>query len=724
MFRKKAAQAGGETLMGRRAVLQLRDRLVKQYALKPQVGDLILGKRKKTDLRVTATKFERTKTERGIVYRMDFEDESNFLFSASASSKPAGTADDAFKGTDTEIGHDHPEKREDFEETTEPGSEGGMSTNLERSYCPNMSNLKGLPTTLPWMFELNMDKLFPTMHLLWIHSSLIPIPSLVILRNAKQFIFNGADLMAGGIIFEATKDITSIRKDQIWTIKCAGDNFPIAIGVSLVDWDDISDQSLRKGKVLRVVHHCNDTLSSEGNMSFEERMNTYQEKEASLDDSKPTTISDIIEDFEDVKLESKCLALEANQDFSKLDEGEPQMPDNELARQPDPSAPFVSEDSNSKKQSAELSQETYDLLLEALLLKVVSEYASNKTMLPTDTSAIWDKISRLCLQTYGIQVEIKKSSFIKVQKFFQFYSKKNVLSIKQGRGGVLNVVDVSGEEVIKLEKLNADNEVALKLPPIVRSKPKAPCSAGESKSNKTDTPQIEVVMLYQPDKNFSPILDYYNSKETTNHLGRSFPVKTSRGEKEQRFISISDAKTALEYYINSNDLKTRDANTSQKEKPPSIILDEVLENLFQKHLSGSSIHPNKKAIPISLAYKEIPHFLKEFHYIRNKSDSNSEEKPNIFKGPCKTIEIYTESRMGARKHITIISPSISHFNLDLHEVAESCQKKFASSATVSQIKKYPSSNNSGVIIQGNVASQLPDFLNSRWGIPKSFIKQC
>ncbi|CUV05386.1 unnamed protein product [Cryptosporidium hominis] len=718
MFKKRVIQTSGETLIGRRAVLQLRDRLIKQFTLESQIGDLILGKRKKNDLKVTATKFEGNKTERGVIYRLEFENESNFLFSSSNISNLEKIESKSLENK-FEIKTINSEMQEYVESNSENKSENEITNISEFNYCPNLSNLKSLPATLPWLFELNMDRLFPTMHLLWIHSSLFSIPSIIILRNAKQFIFNGADLMAGGIIFELTSDLKNIRKDQIWTIKCVGDNLPIAIGTSLVDWDDISDPSARKGKVLKVIHHCNDTLSLEGSMDFNERNYLNSDKETNFNNNENETTSEVIEEFQNITLEKKeDVIFNENRNLLIKRTNEPQVSENEIS--PEIQSVHSLDENYCEKQHEDLSQKAYDFLLETLLLKVISEYSSNKALLPTDSSAIWNKISKLCLQNYGIQIDIKKSSFVKVQKFFQYYSKKNILLIKQGRGGVLNIVDINDEEAIKMDKNNFNSEISSKLPPI-KKKPKK-LSEVEGAPSKARNMQFEVVLLYQPEQNFLPIFDYYNSKEI-HHLGRILPIRTSRGEKEQLFVTIADARTALEYYINSNDLKTNDPNSNFSGKPSNIKLDEVLVNLFHKHLDGKSNYAKDKVIPISLAYKEIPNFLKVFHYIRNEADPDSEKKPNIHKGPCKIIEIYTESRMGTRKHVTIISPFISHFNLDLQEVAESCQKKFACSASVSQIKKYPSNNNLGIIIQGNVVSQLYDFLNSRWGIPKSYIQQ-
>ncbi|OII72371.1 uncharacterized protein cubi_01251 [Cryptosporidium ubiquitum] len=705
--------------MGRRAVLQLRDRLIKQFNLESQVGDLLLGKRKKNDLKVTAAKFERNETERGIIYRMEFENASNFFLNGLDMSNSEVIESETLNNVQLKAKVISSKKSDLIETNTENKSEKDISRSSEEcNYCPNLSNLKSLPTTIPWLFELNMNRLFPTMHLLWIHSSIISIPSIIILRNAKQFIFNGADLMAGGIIFESTRNITNIRKDQIWTIKCIGDDYPIAIGVSLVDWDDISNQIIRKGKVLKVIHHCNDFLSLEGNMDFNEKKNFNEEKETKLNNDEQKLTSEVTKEFQNISLErNECLVLEKNQGSLEKYTNEFQVPENELISS-SKQFEYVISQNNCEKQPEELSQDAYDFLLETSLLKVISEYSSNKNLLPVDTSAIWDKISRLCLHNFGIQVDIKKSSFIKVQKFFQYYSKKNILLIKQGRGGALNVVDINYEEIKKIEN-SLDNKISLKLPPIKKKS----FSGGENTLSKISNSHIEVVLLYQPEQNFLPIVDYYNSKEM-NHLGRVLKIKTSRGEKEQTFISVADAKTALEYYINSNNLKTSDPNSNSAGRLSNIKLDEVLLSLFNKYLGDKSINSQNKVIPISLAYREIQNFLKVFHYIRNEGDPDSENRPNIYKGPCKTVEIYTESRMGTRKHVTIISPFISHFNLDPQEVAESCQKKFACSATVSQIKKYPSNNNLGIIIQGNVVSQLSTFLNSRWGIPKSYIKQC
>ncbi|KAF7457554.1 Translation initiation factor SUI1 family protein [Cryptosporidium felis] len=719
MFRRKVPTISGESILGRRAIIQLRDKLVRQFSLDPQIGDLILGRRKKNDLKIVSTKFESSNSERGVIYWAEFEDDSSFYLGPNiAHNIESNISQDPDQGQ-LNIELNKTSRSDESDVKIETSSDKAIITRSCSNYSPNIPKISNFPVTLPWLFELNMGRLFPTMHLLWIHNSLFSIPKIYILKNAKSYIFNGADLMVGGVIIEASKEVTSIRKDQIWTINCIGEQFPIAIGVSLVDWDDISDPGSRKGKIIKVIHNCNDVLSSEGNMNFDLEMKASQEicekENCDFDGIYPACekLEALLTEKEQ-KLNSEMTALENQVEDIQISESKIGDSLNTASCSRDV------EDYNSEYSKGELSRDLYDYLLESLLLKVVSEISENKALLPMDSSAFWDRITRLSQQDFGIQVDIRKSSFLKVQKFFQHYSKKNVLTIKQIRG-TINIVDYSTTEISNLQKNHQSCDFKFRLPPVIKKKSNKSTSNTEKIIKSQEITPIEVIVLYQPDSNLQFILDYYNTTEGNSRLGEYYSVKSSRGERDQLFVSMSDIRNAMEFYLNSRELKIPDPSSPQNDKPTHVKLDFSLEKLFSKYLDSTS-EDLKNVLPISLIFKELPKYLKTFHYIRGGQSLSSNSKPTIIKGECKTIQIHSESRMGTRKHVTIISPYISHFNLDPQLVAESCQKKFACSATTTQIKTYPSSNNVGIIIQGNVISQISDFLNSRWGVPKSYIQ--
>ncbi|KAH8739205.1 hypothetical protein FG386_003583 [Cryptosporidium ryanae] len=652
MFKKKVPQTGGETILGRRSVIQLRDRIVKQYNLDSKVCDIILGRKKKKDLKIFSTKLENKEINRGILYRVEFENESNFYFD---------------KTTQSTDGLECEKLPNETIETVSPA--------FDLDLKPNVSNITKYPAIIPWIFELGSGKVFPTLQLIWIYGSILRLPEIIVLDHVKSYIFNGADLMAGGILFYEINEIEEMKKDQIWIIRCKSDEHPIAIGISLVNWNEISTPELQKGKILKVIHHNNDALSLEGNFKFSFlRKGNEGSNSDSLDsvDVEKTSIRDITRNETEIK---------------------------------------------DQKEKTIIDVKKYDFLLELMLIQVLSGFKDSKSVLPLDSSAIWDRMSRLSLKIYGMQLDIKNSSYIKVSKFFQHYNKTGILTIKQNRMRIMSIVDIKIEKIIEQEKNNSTNNIFVEFELIrkMEAKTRLQEASFDVKNKSSENNQLmEIINVYQPDSNFQTIIDYYISNTEDECFGEIHLLKTSRGVKEQFFISILDAKKALEYYINSNNLRVCDPKLDCN-RLTHVKLDEALESLISDKNTG--------VIRISQLFKSISNFLKPFHYIKNNSSNiDSNEKPNLIRGSCKPILIYTESRTGAKKFVTIISPYISHFSLDPQRVAESCQKRFACSAAASQIKGFPSDSNIGVVIQGNVTNQISEFLTIKWGIPKSVIQ--
>ncbi|KAK6588946.1 hypothetical protein RS030_273685 [Cryptosporidium xiaoi] len=657
MFKKKVPQTGGETVLGRRSVTQLKDRLLNQYNLNSRICDIILGKRKKKDLKIFSVKFETKETNRGILYRQEFEGESSFYFDKSLQ--------------DGDLKHE--KVQSDILESVPP------TFNLD--FKPNVSNIVKYPAVIPLFFEFGSGKIFPTLQLIWIYGSIFVLPKIIVLDHVKTYILNGADLMAGGVLFDESIGIEGIKKDQIWVVKCRSDEHPIAIGISLVDWNQIETPELQKGKIFKVIHHCNDALSAEGNFEFSTQKKKVEELTA---DNLNSVITEKVSINDNIGSETK-----------------------------------------DQKEDIVIDKNKYDFLLEVLLFQVLDSLKDSKSVLPLDSSAIWDRMSRLSLRIYGIPLDIKNSSYIKISKFFQHYNKTGILTIKQNRIGIMNIVEINIEKICLKEKDNSTNCIFSELELIRKRKLKTEVESesnslsnnnfsGRAKNSEGNIQSMEVINIYQPNSSLQTVIDYYISNNESDKFGEIYLLKTSRGEKKQFFISISDARRAIEYYINSNNLRVCDPG-SNCNKLTHVKLDKTLMSLIS--------NKDNDIIPLSNLFKSIPSFLKPFYYIRNNSfNINSNEKPNIIRGNCKSILIYTESRTGARKFVTIISPYISQFGLNPQEVAESCQKKFACSATASEIKGFPSDLNIGVVIQGNVTDQISDFLSSKWGIPKSFIE--
>jgi len=103
----------------------------------------------------------------------------------------------------------------------------------------------------PILIEMG-DKLYPTINIL--NKVGECLPKIVVDQGAIPHIINGADVMAPGI----SQIIGDFKENSIVQIVEKSHNMVIAIGVSIFSSDTI--RNMRRGKVIRNIHHVNDKL--------------------------------------------------------------------------------------------------------------------------------------------------------------------------------------------------------------------------------------------------------------------------------------------------------------------------------------------------------------------------------------------------------------------------------------------------------------------------------
>ena len=75
----------------------------------------------------------------------------------------------------------------------------------------------------------------------------------VVDEGALNFIMNGADVMKPGIVYADE----SIKKGEFVYVVVEGKETPIAIGIALVDGEEMKDG---KGKAIKNIHHVKDKI--------------------------------------------------------------------------------------------------------------------------------------------------------------------------------------------------------------------------------------------------------------------------------------------------------------------------------------------------------------------------------------------------------------------------------------------------------------------------------
>ncbi|OII72844.1 translation initiation factor SUI1 family protein [Cryptosporidium andersoni] len=736
MFRKKVLYKGNESTLGRKLIIQIKDKIIKQFGISTYDADWILGRRKKNEMKLLQCKFEQPDGSKAILYKIEITKENfkSILYS--------------------KLNYLNKPGENNLSEIIENKE---INLHISNEISKIEIDLPHLPTNLPWLFDIGNNLIIPSLQLLWIYGDYIKIPEVIIPTCISQFIFNGADLMICGIIVQKSINLETINKGQLWSVRCEFDKKPIALGISLVDWIDLVNSKFKKGKVLKIIHHIKDNLSKEGGFEFKLITETDQIVESvnehgneSINENKLKEIKYMINEstnnlkkfnnemqnpnieiyskFIDSKSESKTsenLYISIEQ-FQNIQINQ----NNNLSEY---ILPILNNDLSVSLQSIKDYYSFWDIISELLLIKILTLIELNQ--LPLEISAVWDKINRLYNKSSQKQLNIKLTSHGKISKFFIYYQKLGFFILKQGRNNKTiisinkNIIDdiyiknkSLYDDILYNQKLLSKDLYNIQLFNNCKDTNK-----DKNKSNDINLPpnSMEIITMYQPLSSIQGIFDFVQSKfeiisSNIQPLisGEVFMIKTSKGEKLQTFYSSKQIKKILEIYIDLNNLKVKNPVEENNHKLSHVKLDNLLSIIYKSDI-------NADIISLASIFKDFFKFLNTFHYIKTNNIQNKKqynESPLIFKGICRSIIISVESRQGGKKYTTIISPYITHFNLDPSLVADICQKKFACSASATQIKGYSAPNNIGVVIQGNVASKVTSLLSLHWGVPKAYIQ--
>ncbi|KAL7065770.1 translation initiation factor SUI1 family protein [Cryptosporidium serpentis] len=730
MFRKKVLYKGNESILGRKLIIQIKDKIIKQFGISTHDADWILGRRKKNEMKLLQCKFEQSDGRRAILYKIEI------------------TKENSKKTLDSKLNSLSKPRENNSSEIVENKE---VDLHIPNGISEIEINLPHLPTNLPWLFDIGNNLIIPSLQLLWLYGDYIKIPEVVIPACISQFIFNGADLMFCGIIIQKSINLKTISKGQLWSVRCEFDKNPIALGISLVDWIDLVNSKFKKGKVLKIFHHIKDNLSKEG--GFEFKLTAETDQIVKNENENENEIKDIINEstnnlknfnteiqnpnikiysnFTDSKSESKT-----SKDLYINDEQFQNIQINQNNNLSEYILPILNTDLSVSLQSIKSDYSFWDIISELLLIKILTIIELNQ--LPLEISVIWDKINRLYNKSSQKQLNIKLTSHGKISKFFIYYQKLGFFILKQGRNSNQTIISINKniiddiyiknkslyDEILYNQKLLSKDLYNIQLFNNYKDTNK---NKNKNKSNDINSSfnNMKIITIYQPLSSIQGIFDFVKSKfeiisSNIQPLisGEIFMIKTSKGEKLQTFYSSKQIKKILEIYIDLNNLKVKDLIEENNLKLSHVKLDHLLSIIYKSDI-------NADIISLASIFKEFFKFLNTFHYIKinniqNKNQYN--ESPLIFKGICKSIIISVESRQGGKKYTTIISPYITHFNLDPSLVADICQKKFACSASATQIKGHSAPNNIGVVIQGNVASKVASLLSLYWGVPKAYIQ--
>lgn len=237
------------------------------------------------------------------------------------------------------------------------------------------------------------------------------------------------------------------------------DSYPLAIGTMVVPTSDIKVRSGMKGKAVHIIHAYEDYLWAMG------------------DKSGPPELQDISDDEYEED--------EAEEDTSEEANDAPVVETTPAAVVPN------KEEQQKHLTTAEIDEWLKKSLYQALVYKIKAENAS--TVLPISASSLYSAYIMPCRPVEaGTEVDIKKSSWKKLQKFLKTMEKAGLLKTKEQRGETMLIsVNYSHPSLQDLKKYKTMEVQATKeaVKPAVQQKPQQ-----QSK----DSHQAEIQEIFKP----------------------------------------------------------------------------------------------------------------------------------------------------------------------------------------------------------------------------------
>jgi translation initiation factor 2D len=110
---------------------------------------------------------------------------------------------------------------------------------------------------IPLFFDHSgRNNLFPTIFTLWLFPNILR--NYIIYAPVSSFIIKGADLMLPGLA--TYTGLEGCKENEKMCVRVHGNPLPFAVGTSLKTWES-TENVVRKGRILSVLHSYNDCLS-------------------------------------------------------------------------------------------------------------------------------------------------------------------------------------------------------------------------------------------------------------------------------------------------------------------------------------------------------------------------------------------------------------------------------------------------------------------------------
>ena len=550
----------------------------------------------------------------------------------------------------------------------------------------------------PILFEYDKELYYPSIYLLQLFNAGIGeniIQNCALIYDATvEYIVNGADLMLNGVINRS--DIkNSERTFKLGDLFYVQTNTGLICGVGTAMTDKKILDISKGGKFLRILHKIGDSLYNLGikkelkpliEQKKVEIMNKEDEKEENeekneineekKDEKKDEEKSDAQKDNNEIKTEeneNNIIINDIEENINKIN-----LESNEKTGEEEEEK---EEDEKVDKVENNLSKEEIDENLDIIFLTLCKLHLE-KEKFPMDPGKLYHDFMKPLSEEIHREINIKLSSYKKVNEYFKYLSKEKNLII---------FTKAKGQNNDYITKINFDNDI------IKNFKPRISKLKFLSKNKNTENSPAENILLTSEKK--IEIKTLYKPNQKLHNLF----YKYIKDFEPNKHYDLKACKNVLISYLKEKNLFSNEVN--------KVKIDDYLKDLLK--IKEDKFYEFGKDYDISEILEHFERQLKSKSCIVKISPDGEIEEEVIYSN----VSIRIISKKINNKNVTLIS-GLEYF-IDLKEATKSLAKHFATSVT---IKDEIAGLKNAVFIQGHWVDELVEKLVSEFKINKKNIK--
>ncbi|CEM27641.1 unnamed protein product [Vitrella brassicaformis CCMP3155] len=601
----------------------------------------------------------------------------------------------------------------------------------------------------------NDGSFFPTVYGLW----LVPrmLPCFLVYAPVSKFLMGGADLMLPGVL--PPKRWPQFQKGELWAVRVIENQYPIAVGKTMVSNKDIYYQGMR-GRGLELYHSFTDHLWELGSRSTPNASFTAAGVTGS-GDPEETELGEPPEKFPALPIASKGEDEQAaggsergDEDVTnggvkeneeeqegegegdegdrdnddRCDEREEEEHEEQEEAQPSSSSAF--DNSAAAAAGAEdespvtgpppvtLTPDQMDVYLHHCLLEVLKT-SVQESQLPLDASAIYslmlaaaDRVARHkvlieALEKTGIADEAVKAFLLAPPPLdVKRSSHKKVpkLFTHAAKAKLLTTKEQRGNQIIT--GINKQHpQVTAYTPAPERPKPSAAAAASSSSSSQQQQgPSSSSAGNANTTGDMVQVLEFYKPGQRVQPVFAAAGIKTGK----ERFFTIQECREAVNKYVSER-------LPAEGDKGKSVVLDAILASAAgMKGQDGTEVAKAE-------LWKKVQNNLDDYFCVVHPGKDHAVDPVSIKKGPISKIEVSVEDRSGGRKHTTHVL-HLATYHLDEQAVAEYLSRKLACSSSTYELPGKGDKGGTAVMVQGSAAKQVAELLTTEFKVPRKYIE--